>query len=253
MLEEEDAVDPESAFQFNAVLKEMQGIFHRKAVGEEDLSRLQSWEKNEVSKLNNNIRTVTSSCSETSSGETPSILHDEGETVFGGNKFCEEEQIKYEGGCDSERLSDGNEHHLYDEDGETGYHSMTTVSSSSDSSSLDSLSPSSTTPVDNVRAFASSYHFCSAVTTAKCPPLLKLPDKLLVDRILSLLGHRDLLRFSASCRRLQRLCWSTSLSLSIVINFLDHPSNDVVAKGVYSISNLVSLPNKNFSTITLIL
>ena len=210
-LEEEDVVDPECAFQFSAVLKEMEGVFHRKAEDEEDPPRLQSWGQNDVSKLMNNFLTVSPSWSETLAGETPSIPQEKGESVFGGNNSSGDEPIKYEGGC--ERLLDGNRHHLYDEDGETGYHSMTTTSSS-DSTSLDSLSPSPTTAVGNVRALPSSYHFSSDVTIVNCPPLLKLPDKLLVDRLFPLLGPRDLVRLSALCRRLQRLCWSTSLSLS---------------------------------------
>ena len=212
-LEEEDVLDPECAFQFSAVLKEMEGVFHRKTEdeGEEDPPRLQSWVQNDVSKLMNNFLTVSPSWSETLAGETPSIPQEKGESVFGDTNFFEDEPIKYEEGC--ERLLDGNKHHMYDEDGETGYHSMTTTSSS-DSSSLDSLSPSPTTAVGNVRALPSSYHFSSDVTIVNCPPLLKLPDKLLVDRLFPLLGPRDLVRLSALCRRLQRLCWSTSLSLS---------------------------------------
>ena len=202
MFEEEDVVDPESAFQFSEVLKEMEGVFHRKAGGEKDLPRLQSWRKSNVSRLNNNFLTVSPSWSENLAGETPSIPQEE--SVLGGNNSFEDDQINCEEGCD--RLLDGNGQYLYDEDGETGYHSMTTTSSS-DSSSLDSLSPSPTTAVGNVRALPSSCHFSSDVTIVNCPPLLKLPEKLLVDRLLPLLGPRDLVRFSASCRRLQRLCW----------------------------------------------
>ena len=209
MLDEEDLVDPESAVQFSAVLKEMQNIFHRTEGNLENLSEKQgfltgvnSWGE-DVSKLDVLLtappswRLETKSCrSQTSSREISSNSQGEGPSVFDGQKFCENNEIQDEGGCDVVR----NSYHLCDEDGETGYHSMTT--NSSDSSSLDSLSPSPTTDVYNVRALPSSF---SPMIT-KCP-LLRLPDELLVNQLLSLLSPRDLVRFSSSCRRLQRLCW----------------------------------------------
>ena len=219
MLDDEDVVDPESAVQFGAVLKEMQTIFHRTEGDPEDwaekpesLPGVKSWGK-DTSNLDVLLtappswRPEKKSCRiENSLRVASSSPQKEGTSVFKAIDFCEDDVIKYEGGSDSVRHLDGKSHNLYDEDGETGYHSMTT-NSSSDSSSLDGLSPSPTTAVDNVRALSSS----SSTTTVNCP-LLRLPDKLFTDHLLSLLGPRDLVRFSASCRRLQRLCWSSSSS-----------------------------------------
>ena len=190
-------------------------MFHRTEGDLKDLAEKQdfltgvkSWGK-DISKLDVLLtappswRLEKKSCrSENSPRVTSSKHHEEGASVVDGNNFCEDNVIEYKGGCESVRLLDGNSRSLFDEDGETGYHSMST-----NSSSLDSLSPSPTTAVDNVRALTSF----SITLTTKCP-LLRLPDKLLVDHLLSLLGHRDLVRLSASCRRLQRLCWSSPSS-----------------------------------------
>ena len=215
MIEEEDVFDPESVLQFSEVLKEMQGIFHRKVDVEEDtagkqeiLVRVKSL-GTKISEFDDNLEvflTASPSWSDPSSREAPVILQGEDESVISGNHNYQDEHVK--GEFESGRLLEGNDHQLYDEDGETGYHSMTTTSS--DSSSLDSISPSPTTTVGNVRALTSSNHFPSNATTNNfTPPLLHLPDKLLVAHLLPLLGPRDLVRLSASCRRLQRLCWLT--------------------------------------------
>ena len=213
MIEEEDVFDPESVLQFSEVLKEMQGIFHRKVDVEEDTVGKQEVLESvkslgtKISEFDDNLDvflTASSSWSDPSSGEAPVILQGDDESVITGNHNYQDKHVK--GEFESGRLLEGNVHQLYDEDGETGYHSMTTTSS--DSSSLDSISPSPTTTVGNVRALTSSNHFPSNATTNNSTPLLHLPDKLLVAHLLPLLGPRDLVRLSASCRRLQRLCWS---------------------------------------------
>ena len=187
MCEEENVIDPKSAtVQFGAVLREMQSVFCRK---EGSIVKEQEFVTDLKSEMNDDfvgfLTTPPSWClerhsdvSEVSIDETLDIPM--GEDV-GATYICEEEQILKE---------------VLDE--ETGYHSMTTTSS--DSSSLDSLSPSPTSSVGIVRALNST------------PPpskrtFLQLPDKILVNNLLALLGTQDLVRLSASCRRLQRLCW----------------------------------------------
>ena len=189
MCEEENVIDPKSAFQFGAVLKEMQSIFCRKEgsmVKEQDIVTDLNSEMNDD--FVGFLTTPPSWCleyhsdvSEISIDETLNIPI--GEDV-GATYICEEEQILKK---------------VLDE--ETGYHSMTTTSS--DSSSLDSLSPSPTSSVGIVRALNSS----PPPSKRTCADFLQLPDKVLVNNLLPLLGTQDLVRLSASCRRLQRLCW----------------------------------------------
>ena len=188
MCEEENVIDPKSAVQFGAVLKEMQSIFCRKEgsmVKEQDIVTDLNSEMNDD--FVGVLTTPPSWCLEHRS-DLCEVSVDEtlnspvGEEV-GGTKLCDDKQVLKE---------------VLDEEGETGYHSMTTTSS--DSSSLDSLSPSPTSSVGIVRALNST------------PPpskrtFLQLPDKILVNNLLALLGTQDLVRLSASCRRLQRLCW----------------------------------------------
>ena len=189
MYEEENVIDPKSAFQFRAVLREMQSIFCRK---EGSMVKEQDIVTDLKSEMNDDfvgfLTTPPSWCLEhhsdvfeVSVDETLNFPIGEG---VGGTKLCEEEQV----------LRD-----ILDEEGETGYHSMTTTSS--DSSSLDSLSPSPTSSVGIVRALKNSSPTPSKRT------FLQLPDKILVDNLLPLLSTQDLVRLSASCRRLHRLCW----------------------------------------------
>ena len=190
MYEEENVIDPKSAVQFGAVLKEMQSIFCRK---EGSIVKEQDIVTNLKSEMNDDfvgfITTPPSWCLEHRS-DLCEVAIDEtlnfpvGEGV-GGTKLCDDMQVLKEG--------------LYEE-GETGYHSMTTTSS--DSLSLDSLSPSPTSSVGIVRALNSS-----PPSKRTCAEFLQLPDKILVNNLLALLGTQDLVRLSASCRRLQRLCW----------------------------------------------
>ena len=191
MYEEENVIDPKSAVQFGAVLKEMQSIFCRKEgsiVKEQDIVTDLKIEMNDD--FVGFITTPPSWCLEHRS-DLCEVAIDEtlnfpvGEGV-GGTKLCDDMQVLKEG--------------LYEE-GETGYHSMTTTSS--DSLSLDSLSPSPTSSVGIVRALNSS----SPPSKKTCAEFLQLPDKILVNNLLPLLGTQDLVRLSASCRRLQRLCW----------------------------------------------
>ena len=192
MYEEENVIDPKSAFQFGAVLKEMQSIFCRKEgsmVKEQDIVTDLNSEMNDD--FVGFLTTPPSWCLEhhsdvfeVSVDETLNFPIGKG---VGGTKLCEEEQV----------LKD-----VLDGEGETGYHSMTTTSS--DSSSLDSLSPSPTSSVGIVRAFKYS---SPPPSKRNCADFLQLPDKVLVNNLLPLLGTQDLVRLSASCRRLQRLCW----------------------------------------------
>ena len=192
MCEEENVIDPKSAVQFGAVLKEMQSIFCSK---EGNIVKEQDNVTNLKSEMNDDfvgfITTPPSWCLEHRS-DLCEVSIDEtldipigGEDV-GGTNICEEEQILSE---------------VLDEEGETGYHSMTTTSA--DSLSLDSLSPSPTSSVGIVRALTSS----PTPSKRTCAEFLQLPDKILVNNLLPLLGTQDLVRLSASCRRLQRLCW----------------------------------------------
>ena len=188
LCEEENEIDPKSAVQFGAVLKEMQSIFCKKEgsiVKEQDIVTDLNSEMNDD--FVGVLTTPPSWCLEHRS-DLCEVSVDEtlnspvGEV--GGTKLCDDKQVLKE---------------VLDEEGETGYHSMTTTSS--DSSSLDSLSPSPTSSVGIVRALKNSSPPSSKRT------FLQLPDKILVDNLLPLLGTQDLVRLSASCRRLHRLCW----------------------------------------------
>ena len=191
LCEEENEIDPKSAVQFGAVLKEMQSIFCKKEgsiVKEQDIVTDLNSEMNDD--FVGVLTTPPSWCLEhhsdvfeVSVDETLNFPIGKG---VGGTKLCEEEQV----------LKD-----VLDGEGETGYHSMTTTSS--DSSSLDSLSPSPTSSVGIVRALNSS----PPPSKRTCADFLRLPDKVLVNNLLPLLGTQDLVRLSASCRRLHRLCW----------------------------------------------
>ena len=191
MYEEENVIDPKSAFQFGAVLKEMQSIFCRR---EGSMVKEQDIVTDFNSEMNDDfvgvLTTPPSWCLEHHS-DVFEISVDEtlnfpvGEGV-GGTKLCDDEQVLKE---------------VLDEEGETGYHSMTTTSL--DSLSLDSLSPSPTSSVGIVRALNSS----PPPSKRTCADFLQLPDKILVNNLLPLLGTQDLVRLSASCRRLHRLCW----------------------------------------------
>ena len=191
LCEEENEIDPKSAVQFGAVLKEMQSIFCKKEgsiVKEQDIVTDLNSEMNDD--FVGVLTTPPSWCLEHHS-DVFEISVDEtlnfpvGEGV-GGTKLCDDEQVLKE---------------VLDEEGETGYHSMTTTSL--DSLSLDSLSPSPTSSVGIVRALNSS----PPPSKRNCADFLQLPDKILVNNLLPLLGTQDLVRLSASCRRLQRLCW----------------------------------------------
>ena len=190
LCEEENEIDPKSAVQFGAVLKEMQSIFCKKEgsiVKEQDIVTDLNSEMNDD--FVGVLTTPPSWCLEHHS-DVFEISVDEtlnfpvGEGV-GGTKLCDDEQVLKE---------------VLDEEGETGYHSMTTTSL--DSLSLDSLSPSPTSSVGIVRALNSP-----PPSKRTCADFLQLPDKVLVDNLLALLSTQDLVRLSASCRRLQRLCW----------------------------------------------
>ena len=191
LCEEENEIDPKSAVQFGAVLKEMQSIFCKKEgsiVKEQDIVTDLNSEMNDD--FVGVLTTPPSWCLEHHS-DVFEISVDEtlnfpvGEGV-GGTKLCDDEQVLKE---------------VLDEEGETGYHSMTTTSL--DSLSLDSLSPSPTSSVGIVRALNSS----PPPSKRTCADFLQLPDKILVNNLLPLLGTQDLVRLSASCRRLHRLCW----------------------------------------------
>ena len=191
LCEEENEIDPKSAVQFGAVLKEMQSIFCKKEgsiVKEQDIVTDLNSEMNDD--FVGVLTTPPSWCLEHHS-DVFEISVDEtlnfpvGEGV-GGTKLCDDEQVLKE---------------VLDEEGETGYHSMTTTSL--DSLSLESLSPSPTSSVGIVRALNSS----PPPSKRTCADFLQLPDKILVNNLLPLLGTQDLVRLSASCRRLQRLCW----------------------------------------------
>ena len=191
LCEEENEIDPKSAVQFGAVLKEMQSIFCKKEgsiVKEQDIVTDLNSEMNDD--FVGVLTTPPSWCLEHHS-DVFEISVDEtlnfpvGEGV-GGTKLCDDEQVLKE---------------VLDEEGETGYHSMTTTSL--DSLSLDSLSPSPTSSVGIVRALNSS----PPPSKRTCADFLQLPDKVLVDNLLALLSTQDLVRLSASCRRLHRLCW----------------------------------------------
>ena len=192
MYEEENVIDPKSAVQFGAVLKEMQSIFCRK---EGSMVKEQEFVTDLKSEMNDDfagfLTTPPSWCLEHRS-DLCEVAIDEtlnfpvGEGV-GGTKLCDDMQVLIE---------------VLDEEGETGYHSMTTTSS--DSLSLDSLSPSPTSSVGIVRALKYS---SPPPSKRNCADFLQLPDKILVNNLLPLLGTQDLVRLSASCRRLQRLCW----------------------------------------------
>ena len=192
MYEEENVIDPKSAVQFGAVLKEMQSIFCRK---EGSMVKEQEFVTDLKSEMNDDfagvLTTPPSWCLEHRS-DLCEVSVDEtlnspvGEEV-GGTKLCDDKQVLKE---------------VLDEEGETGYHSMTTTSS--DSSSLDSFSPSPTSSVGIVRALKYS---SPPPSKRNCADFLQLPDKILVNNLLPLLGTQDLVRLSASCRRLQRLCW----------------------------------------------